>query len=290
MGHPTVLEVWAALTLVLASAAPLGAQSDSSRRVDKTFFTKRDLVVLGAGVGASAAVAIFDERIADWWQGTGIQGSESRRDAFELLTNINETPLTVLAAATFGVARLAGWKTIADASLHTTEALVLTVTASELIRAPLGRARPRASPDNAFEFEAGAGFTKFDHRAYPSLHAAAAFAAAAAITGEVRAHRPGAVKVVAPIAYTLAMVPGITRMYLNQHWASDVVSGAILGGWLGAKTVRYAHAHSRSKLDRWLLGVTVLPDGRGGVAVSVTLPKPRARRSSLLSEGDVTSR
>lgn len=272
MGNPTVLEVWATLMLAFASAVPAGAQIDSSH-ADKTFFTKRDLVVLGVGVGASAGVAVFDERIADWWQGSNVQGGQSRHDAFQFVTHVNETPLTLLAVATYGVARIAGWKTLADAGLHTTEALVLTVSAAELIRAPLGRARPRSSPDNPFNFEAGAGFTKFDHRAYPSLHSAVAFATAAAVVGEVREHRPGALNIVAPIMYTAATIPGITRVYLNQHWASDVVSGAILGGWLGAKTVRYAHGHTRSRLDRWLLGITVVPDGRGGVVASATVPK-----------------
>lgn len=273
MGTPTALQACLALTLACAAAVPARGQADSSRRADKTFFTKKDLVVLGVGIGASAVVAVFDEPIADWWQGSNVQGGDTRRSAFEFVTHVNETPLTALAAATYGVARLAGWKTLADAGLHTTQALVLTVASAELIRAPLGRARPRTSPENPFDFEAGAGFTKFDHRAYPSLHSAAAFATAAAVVGEVRVHSPDAVKYVAPVMYTLATIPGITRMYLNQHWASDVVSGAILGGWLGAKTVRYAHSHSRSKLDRWLLGITIVPDGRGGVVASATVPK-----------------
>lgn len=270
MGKPTARLAAAAAMLLLAAALPLAAQRDTTGRVDKTFFTRKDLVVLGIGFGASVVFSAFDERIASWTQDPSVQGGDSRRNTFELVTNVNEVPLTLGAAATYAIARLAGWETIADAGLHTTEALVLTVLGAEAIRAPLGRARPRASPGDAFEFKAGAGFTEFDHRSYPSIHSAAAFATAAAVVGEVRVHSPKAVKVVAPIVYTAALVPGITRMYLNQHWTSDVVSGAVLGFWFGYKTVRYAHTHERNRLDRMLLGMTVVPSFNGGVAVALS--------------------
>ena len=123
---------------------------------------------------------------------------------------------------------------------------------------------------NAFIFKFGGGFTEFDHRAYPSMHSAVAFATAAALVGEVRVRNPGAVKVAAPLLYTAALIPGITRIYLNQHWASDIVAGGVLGFWLGDKVVRYAHSHRPSKLDNMLLGLSVLP-GRGGVVVAVSL-------------------
>ncbi|CAN5916027.1 hypothetical protein BH11GEM2_BH11GEM2_15460 [soil metagenome] len=68
--------------------------------------------------------------------------------------------------------------------------------------------------------------------------------------------------------YTAAAIPGLTRMYLDQHWASDVVMGGFLGAFIGHKVVVHAHANPRNRLDRILLGMTVVPDGRGAVAVS----------------------
>ena len=258
--------------LVGLAAAPVGAQVDTTH-VDKTFFTRRDLVIGAIGIGAGALTAIFDERIAYWMQSPGVQGSDSRQDLADAITVVNEQPLTIAAAASYLVGRLVHSELIADVGLHTTEALVLTVSASELIRAPLGRARPRVSPTDPFVFEFGAGFSKFENRSYPSIHSAVAFTTAAALVGEIQIRRPSAVKIAAPILYTAALIPGVTRMYLNQHWASDVVSGGIMGAWLGAKTVRYAHTHRKSKLDRWLLGTSVLPDGRGGVVAMVSVPQ-----------------
>ena len=74
----------------------------------------------------------------------------------------------------------------------------------------------------------------------------------------------------APLLYGAAMVPGITRVYLNQHWASDIVSGAFVGTFFGAKVVHYAHTHRRTKLDRALMATTIMPDGRGGVYVGAS--------------------
>jgi membrane-associated phospholipid phosphatase len=100
------------------------------------------------------------------------------------------------------------------------------------------------------------------------------FATASVVVGELREHQPGAVPYVAPIMYAAALVPGVTRMYLNQHWASDVVAGAFLGQLIGSRVVSYAYSHRRSKLDRALLGgVALLPDGRGGVMLVKSLAR-----------------
>jgi len=277
-----------AATALFVSSAPLTAQTDTTKvetakaeapKKDKTFFTRDDLLITGVGFAASVGVSAFDERIARWSQSSGVQGSSRRRSTFEWVTHVNEQPLTILALGTYGVGRLAHLESTADVGLHTAQALILTIATAELIRAPLGRARPRVASDsltdsfNAFSFKLGGGFTEFDHRAYPSMHSAVAFATAAALVGEVRVRKPSAVKVGAPLLYTAALIPGITRIYLNQHWASDVVAGGVLGAWLGDKVVRYAHSHRRSKLDDMLLGLSVVPDGRGGIVAAVTLPR-----------------
>jgi predicted membrane protein len=78
---------------------------------------------------------------------------------------------------------------------------------------------------------------------------------------------------VVPVLYAAALVPGITRLYLNEHWASDVAAGAIVGTLLGSRVVHYAHSHKQSKLDRFLLGTSVVPDGHGGMLVMKTVQR-----------------
>lgn len=255
------------------SADVRAATSDSAfvaaQPPQKTFFVKRDLAYAGVALVASAGVSHFDRRVAHWAQSSGVQGDSSRSELVENLTRINETPLTIAAFATWGIGRLAGSETTADVGLHAFEALVLTTGVSEVIRGTIGRTRPRSAPNEPFDFEPGSGFTKFETRSFPSLHTAAAFATATALVGELKERRPDAVKYAAPLLYTAAMAPGLTRIYLDQHWASDVAAGAFLGALIGSRVVSYAHSHARTKLDRTLLGVSAMPDGNGGVMVVV---------------------
>jgi len=251
--------------------APAARDSASNREPQKTFFVKRDLVATGIAVAGTAAVSGFDLRVARWARSGNVQGDSSRQELVDELTRINETPLMLAALATYGVGRIAGSHTTADVGLHTLEALVLTTTVSQVVRGVFGRSRPRVSLEDPFSFKPGTGFTGFETRSFPSLHTAAAFATATALVGEIRERRPSAVKVAAPLLYTAAMVPGLTRVYLDQHWASDIVAGAFVGALIGSRVVSYAHSHKRTRLDRALLGVRAAPDGQGGVMLVVAV-------------------
>jgi len=281
------LVVWLLLVPALAfaqdgsKARRDGAASNESARsgttwpqpVQKTFFLKRDLVTSGIAVVSSVAVSAFDLRIAHWARSEGVQGDSSRHDLVEELTRANETPMMLAALATYGVGRIGGMHTTADVGLHTLEALVLTTGVSQVVRGVLGRTRPRASLEDPFLFKPFTGFRGFETRSYPSLHTAASFAAATALVGEIRLRRPSAVKVAAPLLYTAALVPPMTRIYLDQHWMSDIVAGAFVGALLGSRVVSYAHSHRRTRLDRALLAVGAMPDGHGGVMLVVDVSR-----------------
>jgi membrane-associated phospholipid phosphatase len=237
----------------------------------KTFFVKRDLMWSGVALAGTAVVSAFDERIAHWWQTPGVQGSSSRHNFVNDLTKVNETTLTGAAILSYGIGRLAHFNTMADVSLHTAESTILTSVISQAIRGPVGRERPSISPDDQYRFQFGRGFTHFDNRSFPSLHSAIGFAAATAVSAEIHERNPNASWWVTPVAYTVAMIPGITRMYLNQHWVSDVVSGGFVGALIGNRVVHYAHTHKPTKIDQVLLGTTVAPDGHGGIAVGESI-------------------
>lgn len=254
------------LGLAMAAAPALSIAAQSRDSVDKTFFTRRDLYYTAGVAAGTAVVAQYDEKIARWWHARS-DSVGSVRSFINNSTKVNETPLTIAAVATYGIGRLAGSSTFADVGAHWTEAMVLTDVTSELIRGPVGRLRPRIVNDtNAFQFSAGKGFTDFGARSFPSLHSAAAYATAATLTAEV-GERGGPVWVVGPILYTAAAIPGITRMYLDQHWASDIFAGAFVGIFYGNRVVHYAHSHRRNRIDRFLLGTSVVPAGSGRFAV-----------------------
>ena len=252
----------------------IGGRATAQRAPDdttKTFFVKKDLVWSAAALAGTGVISAFDKRIAHWWQSPSVQGSSSRHSTVSNLTKINETTLTGAALLTYGVGRLAHSSTTADVGLHTAEATILTSVISQVIRGPVGRRRPSISPDDQYKFDFGKGFTEFNNRSFPSLHSATGFAAATAVSAEIHERNPNASWWVTPVAYTVAMVPGVTRMYLNQHWASDIVSGAFIGSLIGNRVVHYAHTHNRNKLDRALLGASIVPDGHGGITVGTSM-------------------
>jgi hypothetical protein len=199
-----VVRPWLAFIICAStlSTAALSAQDvrqpESTPHVDKTFFTRRDAMWTGVAMSAPVAISRFDEKIARWARSPGVQDGQSRHDLVDALTHVNETPLTIAAILTYGIGRLGRWPTVTDIGIHATEAMVLTDVTSEIIRGPIGRARPRISPDDAFQFKFGKGFTDFGYRAFPSLHSAAAFAMAAVLTQEIHERNPEAAWIAGP--------------------------------------------------------------------------------------------
>ena len=71
----------------------------------------------------------------------------------------------------------------ADVALHTTESVASAAIFIQLVRGVLGRARPWVVNEvgeirdaDPYDFEPFHGFTSFDYRSFPSMHAMASFA------------------------------------------------------------------------------------------------------------------
>jgi membrane-associated phospholipid phosphatase len=245
------------------------AQSDPN----KTFFRGSDLEWAGAFALGSYALSRFDPPIAQYFQRPKHQMDPSMRRLAEGFTHVQETTLTIGGLVTYGIARLAGARTVEVTALHATEAIVAASLTSQVIRGTLGRARPKdATPifEDQYEFHWFNGFRNFEYRAFPSIHSSSAFAAATAIVLDTHHRSPGSTWYVAPIAYLIASGPAYSRMYLGQHWASDVFMGAFLGAFYGTRVVDYTRAHPDNRIDRFFLGrgvgasgLMVTPDSRG---------------------------
>ena len=252
----------APLLLALAFVSMQPRPDSASERVDPR---------VALGVAAAVGVtAVLDERIADWWRSRGVQGDSGRSDLVHALTVVNEVPLTIAAVAAYGVGRLTGSRVVTDVGAHVTVSLVVTELLSEAVRIGMGRTRPRASPDDAFRFEPGRGLTHFEQRSFPSLHASVAFATATALIEEMRLRDVPARRYLTPLLLGLATVPGFTRLYLDQHWASDVIAGSAVGALVGTQVVRRAH-HRRERRER----IVVVPIRAGpatALLVGVTMP------------------
>jgi membrane-associated phospholipid phosphatase len=263
-----VVRVVLALLLVVH---PVGAQSsDTSSRGDKTFLTRRDLLTGGLALGTAALISIWDTDIAQSSQTSRFQDSSVIRFA-NRASKVNETTLTAGGILIYGIGRLTKSRTTADVALHATESVILASVASQLIRGPLGRTRPHVTNDsNQYHFQPFKGFGNFKNRAFPSIHTSSSMAVATVLAMETHRRKPGATPIVAPLLMTAGLLPGLSRIQLNQHWASDIFAGAFMGIFAGYKVTKYSHDHPNNWFDRKLLKMTVTqgPDGRMVVGFS----------------------
>lgn len=218
-------------------------------------FTRRDAYWSAAALAAAIALSTADTRIAAHWNDPAHRSVQRDRVA-RGFAKIQEGSLTVGNLALYGVFRLTGANALADVTLHAAEAVVVGSLASQVIRGPLGRSRPHVTGfRDQYDFAPFRGFTEFEYRAFPSIHTASAFGVATVYTLEARRRSPGLTWLVAPVAYTLAAGPGLSRMYSGQHWASDILAGAAMGTLAGALVVRYNHdVRPGNKVDRFFLG------------------------------------
>jgi hypothetical protein len=99
------------------------------------------------------------------------------------------------------------------------------------------------------------------------MHAMASFAAATALSQEMRQRNTPHRGVISPILYVAATASPLARMYLDEHWASDIALGAFLGVFAGQKVVTYSHEHPSNPIDRRFLQpelrAGLVLDGRG---------------------------
>lgn len=260
-----------ALTIASGALCPAGAQGG-----DKTFFRSSDIAWTGGFTVASYGLSRFDPAITKYFQDPSRQRNRTLRTLAEGFTHLQETTLTIGSIVTYGVARLVKARAVETTALHASESIVAASLTSQVIRGPLGRARPKdASPifEDQYEFHWFNGFRHFEYRAFPSIHSSSGFAAATAVVAEVHRRSPGSTWYVAPLAYVVAAGPGYSRLYLGQHWASDIFMGAFIGAFYGQRIVDYAHAHPDNRVDRLFLGrgltsgTTIVP-GRGQITIT----------------------
>ena len=130
----------------------------------------------------------------------GYQGNQATRTCRGRRGDVNEKSLFVAGLLTYGIAKLVDApRTTTDIALHTTESIFIASATATVIRGMLGRSRPFVTADSdAYDYNPGKGFTELAYRAYPSIHAASAFATAGALTAETARHSRRAAYFVGP--------------------------------------------------------------------------------------------
>jgi membrane-associated phospholipid phosphatase len=250
------------LSLVAGSAPAARAQADTIAW--RPLFTYRDALLAGAIVLGTRLVHPLDDHYKLRLQDSSTQANAKLQTLATVVRTTAAPGSYIIGGTLFAVGRLAKVPKLADLGLHGTEALVVGEVVATTLKGVIGRARPYAT-DNPDDYQFMRGFSgKDEYKSFPSGHAVAAFAAGAAVTAEMARWYPSSVWYVAPVMYGGAALVGVSRMYNNRHWASDVIFGAGIGTFAGLKVVRYQHSHPGNRLDKWLLAGSITPNAEGG--------------------------
>lgn len=234
----------------------------------KTLFTWRDAALAGGFTVLTVSMFPLDRALATHLQDSSTQANHFFKNASKGIQYFADPGSIVIGVSLYTVGRVAKWKDVADLGLHGTEAIVISSGVTALLKGVAGRARPNVTVDtNPRAFKLNRGFGKGGYQSFPSGHTTAAFAAASVVTSESQRWWPNGIWFVAPTMYGGATLVGLSRMYNNAHWASDVALGAAIGTFGGIKVVRYSHGHSNNLVDRVLLGMEVKPTSDGRVSL-----------------------
>ncbi len=238
--------------------------------VTRSAFTRTEMYLASAFVFGTIASAALDAKWGGRLQAPKVQGLGVLRAGAKGANILGSPGAIVVSSALYAGGRLLKQRGLADAGLHATEAVVLSGMVTTVLKGVTGRARPNTpnsdpselGPD-ADRFRFGRGFSSEGYTSFPSGHTTVAFAAASAFTRELSETHRRAAWIVGPLLYGGATAVGLSRMYDNKHWASDVIAGAGIGTLVGRTLVAHQHAHRGNRLDRLLLPNAVEPSATG---------------------------
>jgi membrane-associated phospholipid phosphatase len=269
----------------MAVAAALVAQAVGARiqaqQVDSTVAAEPHATAphgvgalrLGVGLGVVAvAIAPFDVAITRRLRSPDLQRSTAWHNGavvFDWYGAPGARAVGPLLAVAGSVTRNL---TMSDIGIHISESYATAAVAVFVVKGIAGRTRPNAlTPDSAYDFELGRGFPHRDkYSSFPSGHSTGSFAFASSFSVEAARHWPRHALLVGTLAYGGAFLDGVSRVYRDKHWPSDVAAGAVVGTLSGLLVTRHQHAHPDNRLDALARRVLFAPAADGRMLVGFT--------------------
>ena len=236
--------------LVILLSNGVFAQIDTIR-INKAYFKKywtdskaivrspvrwqqNDWITFGVLVSGTGGLMFADQSVANFAQ----EQRSEKLDQFSVnfLEPFDLEYSMILMGGIFAHGVLAKNEKSVSTALLAFESYVLAGLLTRIPKNLLGRERPdNWRGDGPFVFNG-----PFHGNSFPSGHATASFAIASVIATQYRDH-----KWVPVVAYSVASLTAISRVYDNKHWLSDVVAGAAIGTLVGNLV---SHRSSNSKL------------------------------------------
>ena len=241
----------ALVSVTIAVTAQAQVQDTISTKTP--LFVGKDALLLGAFLIGTAAVAPIDLQIASRLQFQGTQENEFLRRAATGFRLLGDPGSFVAGTGIYLIGRAGDNRRIEALGLHSVESILLADILGGGIKMLAGRQRPFYDIRSPHDFQLWRGFSGDRYRSFPSGHTITAFAFASTVTRESQFWWPHSAWYVGTLFYGGASLVGLSRIYNNQHWASDVMAGATLGTIVGLKVVKYTHSHPGNHIDRELI-------------------------------------
>jgi membrane-associated phospholipid phosphatase len=254
--------------VLLVTTVALNAEAQVQDTISKKtpLFVGKDALILGAFTLGTVAVAPLDIAVAKRLQNPRAQENLFLRRAATGFRVLAVPGSLIAGAGLYGLGRANGQRRVQALGLHSVESILIADIVGGAIKFTAGRARPYVDIENPADFQLFRGLSDNKYRSFPSGHTINAFAFASTVTRETQFWWPHSAFYVGTVFYGGATLMGLSRIYNNQHWASDVMGGAAIGTLIGVKVVKYLHSHPANPIDSKLI------KGKGGKSVMYPTP------------------
>lgn len=244
--------------------------SDSASSVSRPPLpTSRQAAALaGVAVGTTALAAVFDRRIDAAFRQNSVQDNGALRQIFGAARVIGGPIAVATGPIVYLAGRATGQYDLTATGLAITEAVLTAGITTTAIKVVVGRARPYVSEGRPGVFHPFRLSSEGASGSFPSGHASSAFAVATVLSEQAALAGGRRAAVVPPVAYGVATLVAVSRVYHDAHWASDVVAGSAIGIASGLLVVRRATYDRPSGLERWLLATRIAPTSHNGAALT----------------------
>jgi membrane-associated phospholipid phosphatase len=241
----------AVLSVTLGASAQAQVQDTINKKTP--LLVGKDALLLAAFTLGTAAVAPIDLQVAGRLQDSATQENRFLRTAATGFRLLGDPGSFLTGTAIYLIGRADGQRRVQALGLHSVESILFADILGGVIKFTAGRQRPLVDVKNPYNFQLWRGFQGYNFQSFPSGHTTTAFAFASTVTRETQFWWPHGAWYVGTVFYGGASLVGLSRIYNNQHWASDVMAGAAIGTIVGLKVVKYTHSHPGNHIDRELI-------------------------------------
>jgi undecaprenyl-diphosphatase len=273
---PSLRHIAVAAGLTLGAFCRLDAQQpDSVRATTPPPIVRHggvSAVRVAAGLGAAAAAIVpFDVAITRTLRSPALQRSTAWHNGAVLFDWYGAPGARAVGPLLAVAGSAARSSTLSDIGIHVSESYAASALVVYTLKGFAGRARPyTVSSEAAYDFRFGRGFPHDEpYSSFPSGHSTGSFAFASSLTVEAARRWPAHKVLVGTLAFSGAFLDGVSRVYRDMHWPSDVAAGALVGTISGLLVTRHQHAHPDNRLDAFARRVLFAPAADGRLAVGV---------------------